>query len=135
MNYEQESKLLGENINNLRYTDDTTLIAESEEELKSLLMRMKEGSVFRMENTCTPVADSCQWMNVSFTSAFSFSSFTLIKRLFSSSSLSAIRVVSAAYLRLLIFLLLILIPACDSSSPAFHMIYSAYKVSKQDENI
>ena len=80
---------------------------------------------FRMENTCTPVADSFQGMNVSFTSAFSFSSFTLLKRLFSSSSLSAITVVSAAYLRLLIFLLLILIPACDSSSPAFHMRYSA----------
>ena len=44
MNYEQESKLLGENINNLRYTDDTTLIAESEEQLKNLLMRMKEES-------------------------------------------------------------------------------------------
>ena len=47
------------NINNLRYTDDITLMAESEEELKSLLMRMKEGSVFRMENTCIPVVDSC----------------------------------------------------------------------------
>ena len=44
MNYEQESKLLGENINNLRYTDDTTLIAESEEKLKSLLMKVKEKS-------------------------------------------------------------------------------------------
>ena len=32
------------NINNLRYTDDTTLMAESEEELKSLLMKMKEES-------------------------------------------------------------------------------------------
>ena len=49
-------------------------------------------------------------------------SFTLIKRLFSSSSLSAIRVASSAYLRLLIFLLVILIPVCDSSSSAFHMI-------------
>ena len=49
--------------------------------------------------------------------------FTFIKRLFSSSSLSAIRVVSPAYLRLVIFLLAILIPAYDSSSPAFHMMY------------
>ena len=48
-----------------------------------------------------------------------------IKRLFSSSSLSAIRVVSSAYLRLLIFLPAILIPACASSSPAFLMMYSA----------
>ena len=35
-------KIAGRNINNLRYTDDTTLVAESEEELKSLLMKMKE---------------------------------------------------------------------------------------------
>ena len=35
-------KIVGKNINNLRYTDDTNLIAESEEELKSLLMRVKE---------------------------------------------------------------------------------------------
>ena len=35
-------KIAGKNINNLRYADDTTLMAESEEELKSLLMKMKE---------------------------------------------------------------------------------------------
>ena len=39
-----ESRLPGENINNLRYADDTTLLAESEEELKSLLMKVKEDS-------------------------------------------------------------------------------------------
>ena len=64
----------------------------------------------------------------------SLSSFTLIKRLFSS-SLPAIRVVSSAYLRLLIFLPTILIPAYASSSPAFFMMYSAYKLNKQDDNI
>ena len=37
-------KIAGRNINNLRYADDTTLMAESEEELKSLLMKVKEGS-------------------------------------------------------------------------------------------
>ena len=37
-------KIAGRNINNLRYADDTTLMAESEEELKSLLMRVKEES-------------------------------------------------------------------------------------------
>ena len=73
------------------------------------------------------------WM-LSFNSAFSLSSFTLIKRLFSSSSLSAIRVVSSAFLRLLIFLLAILIPACASSSPAFCMMYSAYKLNKQGDD-
>ena len=47
------------------------------------------------------------------------SSFTFIKRLFSSSSFSAIRMVSSAYLRLLMFLLSVLIPAWVSSSPLF----------------
>ena len=37
-------KITGRNINNLRYADDTTLMAESEEELKSLLMKVKEES-------------------------------------------------------------------------------------------
>ena len=37
-------KIAGRNINNLRYTDNTTLMAESEEELKSLLMKVKEES-------------------------------------------------------------------------------------------
>ena len=58
------------------------------------------------------------WM-LSFKPTFSLSTFTFIKRLLSSSSLSAIRVVSSAYLRILIFLRAILIPACASSSPAF----------------
>ena len=67
--------------------------------------------------------------------AFSLSSLTLIKRLFSSSLLSAVRVELSAYLRLLIFLLAILIPACGSSSLAFHMMYSAKKLNKQRDNI
>ena len=37
-------KIAGRNINNLRYADDTTLVAENEEELKSLLMKVKEES-------------------------------------------------------------------------------------------
>ena len=37
-------KIVGRNVNNLRYTDDTTLMAESEEELKSLLIKVKEES-------------------------------------------------------------------------------------------
>ena len=66
------------------------------------------------------------FFNVDFKPAFLLSSFTLIKRLFSSSSFSAIRVVSSIHLRLLIFLPAILIPACDSSSLAFCMMYSSY---------
>jgi len=74
------------------------------------------------------------WM-LSFKPAFSLSSFTFIKRLFSSYSLSAVKEVLSAYLRLLIFLPAILIPACDLSSPAFHMMYSACKLKKQGDNI
>ena len=69
------------------------------------------------------------WM-FSFKPAFSLSSFIFIKRLFSSSSLYSIRVVSSAYLRLLIFLLAILIPASASYNPAFCIMHSAYKVNK-----
>ena len=61
---------------------------------------------------------------LSFKPISSFFSFIFIKRLFSSSWLSAIMVVLSAYLRLLVFLIAILIPACASSSPAFLMMYS-----------
>ena len=71
---------------------------------------------------------------LSFKPAFSLSSFTFIKRLFSS-LLSAIRVMLSSYLRLLVFLPDILIPACASCSPGFHMMYSAYKLNKQGDNI
>ena len=74
------------------------------------------------------------WM-LNFKPTFSLSYFTFIKSLFSSSLLSAMRVVSSAYLRLLIFLPEVLIPACASSSRAFCMMYSAYKLNKQDDNI
>ena len=61
-------------------------------------------------------------------------SFTFIKRFFSSSSLSAIKVVSSAYLRLLMVLPSILIPAHNSSSLAFLMMCSASKLNKQGHN-
>ena len=62
---------------------------------------------------------------LSFKQAFSLYSFTFLWRLFSFSSFSAVRVVSSAYLRSLIFLPAILIPACASSSQVFLMMYSA----------
>ena len=58
-----------------------------------------------------------------------------IRRLISSYLLSAIRVVSSAFLKLLISLPAILIPACTSSSLEFHIMYSAYKLNKQGDNI
>ena len=72
------------------------------------------------------------WM-LSFKPTFSLSSF--IKRLFSFFLLSSITMVSSAYLRLLIFLLAILIPACASSSLAFCMMYSIYKWNMLGDNI
>ena len=74
------------------------------------------------------------WM-LSFKPALSLRSFTFIKRLLSSSLLSATRVVPSVYLRLLIFLLAILIPAYASSSLTLHMKYSAYTLNKQGDNI
>ena len=72
---------------------------------------------------------------LSFNPTFSLYSFAFIRRLFSSSSLSAIRVVSSVYLRLLIFLPAILIPACVLSSLAFLMMYSAYTLNKKGDNM
>ena len=74
------------------------------------------------------------WM-LSFKPTFSLSSFTFIKRLFSSSSFSAIKLVHSAYLRLLIFFPAILIPTCAYSSPDFLMMYIAYKLNKQGDDI
>ena len=86
-------KIARRNINNLRYADDTTLMAESEEELKSLLMKVKEES----EKVGLKLTFRKQ------------SSWHLVPS--------------------------VLIPACASSSPAFHMMYSAHKLNKQGDNI
>ena len=51
MKHKLESRLLGRNINNLRYAYDTTLTAESKEELRSLLMKVKEESEMLAENS------------------------------------------------------------------------------------
>ena len=74
------------------------------------------------------------WVS-SFKPAFLLFSFTLTKKLFSCSSLSAIRMVLSVYLRLMIFLPAILIPAFNSSSSAFHMMYSEYKLNRQGDNV
>ena len=75
------------------------------------------------------------FLNTEFQASLSHLSFTFIKMLLSSSSLSDIRMVSSAYMKLLIFLLAILIPACASSSPVFLMRYSAYKLNRQSDNM
>ena len=100
--------------------------------IKSLTVSIASPSICR-EVMGTDAMIFIFWM-LSFKPTFSLSSFTFIKSLFSS-SLSAIRVVSSAYLKLLIFLPAVLIPTCASSSPAFLMMYSAYKLNKQGDNI
>ena len=74
------------------------------------------------------------WM-LSFKPAFSLSSLTFIKRLFSSSSLSALRVVSSACLRLLVFLQQSWFQLVPYPAQHFKMMYSAYKLNKQGGNI
>ena len=101
-------------------------------EIKSVSVSIVSPSIYH--EVMGPDAMILVFWLLSFKQTFSLSSFTSIKRLFSS-LLSAIRLVSSAYLRLLVFLLAILIPACASSSPAFHLIYTAYKLNKQGDNI
>ena len=76
----------------------------------------------------------CHDLSLNFKLTFVLSFFTLIKRFFGSSLLSAMRVILSTYLRLLIFLPAVLFLACDSSSPAFLMMFSACKLNKQSDN-
>ena len=70
-----------------------------------------------------------------FKPSFSLSCFTFMKRLYTSSSFSAISVVLSAYLRLLMFLLAIWTPASASSTPECLMMYSVFISNKQGGNI
>ena len=100
--------------------------------------KIKSLKCFHCSPIYLPWSDGTRCHDLSFLngkSTFSLSSFTFTKRLFSSSSLSAIRVVSSAYPRLLIFLPAIMIPACASSNPAFLMMYSTCTLNKQGDNI
>ena len=90
--------------------------------------------VYMLWSDGTGCYDLC-FLNVEFWANFFTLLFYLIKSLFNSSLLSAIRVVLSAYLRLLIFLSAILIPACASSSLAFRMTYSRCKLNKHGDNI
>ena len=100
----------------------STVILESKK-IKSITVSIVSPSV--CHEVMGPDAMILVFWMLSLKPAFSLSFFTLIKRLFSYSSLSAIRVVSSVYLRLLVFLPAILIPGCASSGPAFHMMYCA----------
>ena len=109
----------------------TTVILEPKK-IKSVIVSTVSPSVCHEVMGPKPWFYFSQWWVLS--QLFPLSSFTFSKRFFSSSSLSAITVVSSAYLRLLIFVLTILIPACATSSPAFCMMCSTYKLNKQSDN-
>ena len=64
MKHKLESRLLGRNINNLRYADDTTIMAESEEELKSLFQHHSSKASILYDPALTSVHD--YWKNHSF---------------------------------------------------------------------
>ena len=78
--------------------------------------------------------DDLSFLNFKLQANFFTLLFHFHQRIFRSSSLSAIMVMSSAYLRLLMFLPTILIPACASSSPTFLMMYNAYRLNKQGDN-
>ena len=110
------------------------------QKLKSVTVSIVSPSIFHevmRPNAMILVFWMLSWLKSQlFHSPLSLSSlFTFIKRLFISFLLSAIRVVSSAYLKLLFFLPAILILAYASSSPAFLMMYSAQKWNKQSDNI
>ena len=110
----------------------STVILEAKK-IKSLTVSIASPSICH-EVMGLDTMDLVFWM-LSFKPAFSLTYFTFIKRLFGSSSLPAIRVVSSAYVSLLIFFLEILILTCASSSLAFCIIYSAYKLNKHSDSI
>ena len=88
--------------------------------------------------TCLPWVDGIRFHDLSFLRVLSqlfHSPVSLSSRDSNCSFLSAISVVSSAYLRLLIFLPGVLIPACASSILAFHIMYSACGLNKQGDNI
>ena len=99
--------------------------------VKSITVSIVSPSICRDMMGCHDLSFLNVVLSQLFHSPFSLSS----RGSFRSSLLSAISVVSSAYLRLLILLMAVLIPACTSSSPAFHIMYSPYKLNKQGDNI
>ena len=106
----------------------SAVILESKK-IKSVTISIVSPSIYHEVMELDPMILAFRMLN--FRPAFSLSSFTFNKRLFTSYLLSSIRVVLSAYLRLLIFLPAILIPACL----AIGMIYSTYKLNKEGDNI
>ena len=116
----------------ISWLQSSSVVILEPKKIKSLTVSIASPSIY-LEVMGPDAMIFVLWI-LSFKPTFSLFSFTFIKRLFSSSSLSAIRVVSSTYLRLLLFLLAILIPASASSNPSFLLMYSAYQLNKQNDN-
>ena len=101
----------------ISWLQSTSAVIWEPKEIKSLTVSIISPSI--CHEVMGPDAMILVFWMLSFMTAFLLSSFTFIKRFFSSSLLSALRVVSSAYLRLLIVLLVVLIPACASFSLTF----------------
>ena len=108
-------KIARRNINNFRYADDTTLMAESEEELKNLLMKVKEES--------KKVGLKLNIQKTKIMASGPITSWQI-----DGETMETVR-------DFIFWVSKILIPACASSSPAFCMMYSDYKLNKQGDNI
>ena len=132
-------KIARRNINHLRYADDTTLLAESEEELKSFLVKVKEESekvglklnIQKTKIMASGPITSWEREKRSVVRQETRNAKSSCKKYFSHNS----SIDKLICMGLLIFLLAILIPACALSSPAFLMRYSAYNLNKQGDNI
>ena len=110
-------KIAGRNINHLRYADDTTIMAESEQELKSLLMKVKEesekvGLKLNIQKTKIVTSGPITSWKIDVETVKTLSDFIFL----------GFKITEGDKL---IFLPEILIPVCASSSPAFLMMYSA----------
>ena len=122
-------------------------MAESKEELKSLLMKVKEESEeFDLMLNIEKTKIMASGPNTSWQIGETVSDFILGSSKITADGdysheikthllLERKVMVSSAYLRVLIFFPAILIPACASSSPEFLMMYSAYKLNNQGDNI
>ena len=148
-------KIAGRNINNLRYADDITLMAESEEKLKSLLMKVKEESEkggLKLNIQKTKIMSSHhfmanRWRNSGSRGRLYFLGSKITADLWCwrkllrvpwtarSSSQSILKCPVICISEVFDNFVPILIPAYSSASPVFLMMYSAYKLNKQNDNI
>ena len=134
-------KIAGRNINNLRYADDTTLMAESEEELKCLLMKMKKESEkvdlkVNIQKTKIMASGPIISWQIDGETAETVSDFIFLGSKITADGDCSHEIKRHILLgRKVMTNLDSILKACVTSSPAFLMMYSAEKLNKQGDNI